>query len=73
MVAALRSEVGKPPLTVSELIPPPATDDLPKPAPASSSSSHDDDSSIPWIPILLVLFWVAVCAIPIARSFTKSQ
>jgi len=73
MVAALRSEVGKPPLTVSELIPPPGIDDLPRLAPTSSSPSHHEDSSIPWIPILLVLFWVAVCAIPIARSFTKSQ
>jgi quinoprotein glucose dehydrogenase len=63
-VAALRSEVGKPQLTVADLIPPP----LPTPAATNKSNPYatlKPDSGIPASLIFLAFLFGAVCLVPI--------
>lgn len=73
MVEKYRGEIGKPPLKVADLIPPPP---LPKPVtkpqdPATRTS--DPGPGNDWIKSVLialgVLTWCALCAIPIAKRF----
>ena len=71
MVAALRSEAGKPLLTVEDLIPPPSQ--LTTGAPIARSNILDDDESSgwPWWAWAFILFWVCVCVIPLVKQFKK--
>jgi hypothetical protein len=63
MVEALRDEIGKPQLKVSDLLVPP-----PLPKSKQSGAKHGFQLKSLLIP-LVVLVWLALCAIPLVKRF----
>ena len=73
MVAALRDEAGKPILTVKDLIPVASAPVATGPKPRSVFEDDDGSSGLSWWAILLILFWIGACLIPVVKQWRRKN